>query len=265
MIILRLIGGLGNQLFIYAFGRALELNHNLEVYFDIYSGFKNDPYKRKYELDNFKTIIKKSSFYDSMFFPLHKRSKLLAKFLFPDCVYVVEDKYFSIEQLKTKSSQYKKNFLEDYFQKAEYFENIKSELKKEIILNKELSETANNYLEIIKKNNSVAVHIRLKERANGNQLDVYSDNISRLKKELNNPVFFIFSDDISWCKKNMQLDTDIILIEKSNNHIEDFWLMKNCNHFIITNSTFSWWAAWLAPNNNKIIMQPKFDEIVGKH
>ena len=245
LIVLRIIGGLGNQLFIYAFGRALELNHNLEVYFDIYSGFKNDPYKRKYELDNFKTIIKKSSFYDSMFFPLHKRSKLLIKFLFPDSVHVVEDKYFSIEHLKKKSNQYKNIFLEGYFQKAEHFENIKSELKKELILDKELSETANNYLEIIKKNNSVAVHIRLRERANTNKWNFYIDNISRLKKELSDPVFFIFSDDIKFCKENLKSDNTFIFIENTVNHIEDFWLMKNCNHFIISNSTFSWWASFL--------------------
>ncbi len=61
MIILRTLGGLGNQLFIYAFGRSLQINLNVDIYFDIYSGFMNDTYKRKFELSNFNILLKEGS------------------------------------------------------------------------------------------------------------------------------------------------------------------------------------------------------------
>jgi hypothetical protein len=254
MIILRIIGGLGNQLFIYAFGRSLEIKHDFEVSFDTYSGFKKDTYNRKFELDNFNIKIKKATLSEALYFPIQKRSKTIANILYPGSFYIEDDQNFSVEKLKELVNLHNRIFLQGYFQKAECFESLKEELKNELTLNKELSETADDYLEITKIKNSVAVHIRLKERANLNQLDFYTDNISRLKKELNDPFFFIFSDDINWCKKNMQADSDIIFIENTNNQLEDFWLMKNCKHFIISNSTFAWWGAWLSSNEDKLVV-----------
>jgi len=256
MMILRFIGGLGNQLFIYSFGRAMQINHNVHVYFDSYSGFKKDVYKRKFELDNFNTNIKRALRYNSFYFPIRKRSESLAKTLFPGSFYIEEDQNFDLEQFITQEKLHRKIFIEGYFQNQKYFENIKDLLQTELTLNTNLSEKAKEYLKTINNYNSVAVHIRLKERANLNQLDFYSKNISRLKNELHDPTFFLFSDDINWCKKNMKLDSDVIFIVNSNNQIEDFWLMKNCNNFIISNSTFSWWAAFLSDNSNKIIISP---------
>lgn len=256
MLILRLIGGLGNQLFIYAFGRALELNYGLDVRYDIYSGFKKDTYKRKFELDNFNVKINKATILDSFYFPIRKRSELITKIFYPGSFYIEENQNFSIEKLIEIEKKYKKVFMQGYFQKSEYFESIKEELKKEIVLTKPISEEANSYLEKIKNSTSVAVHIRLKERANLNKLSFYSENIAKFKKELVNPIFFVFSDDINYCKVNMRLDSEVIFIEKTNNQIEDYWLMKNCKHFIISNSTFSWWACYLSSNENTVIISP---------
>lgn len=255
MIILRLLGGLGNQLFIYAFGRALELEHNLEVYFDTYSGFKNDSYNRKFELENFNVKIKKASIYDSLFYPINKRSKLIANYLYPSAIYVEEYKNFSIDLINNKLKKYKKAFLQGYFQKPEYFERIKEELKKEIILKTELSSTAKNYLQQINNSNSVAVHIRGKERKDLFSFDFYLQNIKLLAQKLYSPKFFIFSDEIEWCKKNLDDNENVFYVEGTSNQIEDFWLMKNCKHFIITNSTFSWWASFLADNSNKTLFR----------
>jgi hypothetical protein len=162
MIFIRLLGGLGNQLFIYAFGRALELEHNLDVYFDTFSGFKKDTYKRKYELDNFNVKIKKAALYDSLFYPINKRSKKIKNILYPESILIEEDNKFSVKELILNAEKYKKVFLQGYFQKQEYFENIKEELRKEITLKTEFSVIAKRYLERINSCNSVILHTKNK-------------------------------------------------------------------------------------------------------
>lgn len=240
------MGGLGNQLFIYAFGRALELEHNLDIYFDTYSGFKNDPYRRKLELDNFNTKYKKASLYNILFFPINKRLKIISKVLYPGSFYIKEDKNFSVDLLKELFNKQQKIFLQGYFQNPEYFESIKEELKKEMTLKTELSESAKIYLELINNSNSVAIHIRRKEIKDLIPIDFYLKNIKSLEQKIDKPKFFIFSDDINWCKKSIPQNEDIVFITYTSNHIEDFWLMKNCKYFIAGNSTFSWWARWLS-------------------
>lgn len=252
MIIIRLLGGLGNQLFIYAFGRALELEHNLDVYFDTFSGFKKDTYKRKYELDNFNVKIKKATLYDSLFYPINKRSKKIKNILYPESVLIEEDSKFSVKELLLNAEKYKKVFLQGYFQKQEYFENINEELRKEITLKTELSGIVKEYLEQINTCNSVAVHIRRKERKELVPLEFYIQKINSLRQSSNSPKFFIFSDEIEWCRKNISNENDIVFVEGKLNQIEDFWLMKNCQHFIIRNSTFSWWASWLSESKTNL-------------
>jgi len=254
MIIIRVIGGLGNQLFIYAFGRSLQLNLNLQVNYDTYSGFINDPFKRKFELDNFNTSIKSTSFLNSCYYPLIKRSKIITSILFPYSKFLEENEYFSIANLKLNTKFYRKVFLQGYFQNPVYFENIKRELLKELILAKSLSEIASKYLEEINDNNSVGVHIRRRGINNIAPLSFYINNIRKLKNELKFSKFFIFSDDIKWCMENIGIDESIVFIENTKTLIEDFWLMKNCKHFIIPNSTFSWWASYLSNYLNKILI-----------
>ena len=245
MIIIRFLGGLGNQLFIYAFGRALQLHYNLDVSFDTYSGFKNDPYKRKFELDNFNTVIKTATLFNSLYFPISKRSYFLTKILFPNSVYIEENENFSTEQIKAQLNNYSKIYLQGYFQKQEYFESIKDELRTEITFKKELSETAKYYLGQINNCNSVAVHIRRKERKDSFRLEFYLSEIESMRKKNDNPKFFIFSDDINWCKNILPANNKFVFVTETKNQIEDFWLIKNCKHFIIGNSTFSWWAMFL--------------------
>lgn len=259
--ILRLLGGLGNQLFIYAFGRALEINYEFDVSFDTYSGFKKDLYNRKFELDNFNVKIKTASLYESLFYPINKRTRIGKNVLYPGSILVEENDNFSIAALKELNKKYRNIYLQGYYQKSEFFENIKEELKKEIVLTKPLSDKGKYFLDKIRNINSVAVHIRLKERANKNNWGFYLDNINQLKKDLNNPQFFIFSDDIRLCKNNLASETFLIFIENTSGHLEDFWLMKNCKHFIISNSAFSWWASYLSSNDDTVIISHSLNNI----
>lgn len=72
------------------------------------------------------------------------------------------------------------------------------------------------------------------------------------------PVFFVFSDDIQWVKDNIKTDKDLVFVDKNNTAPDDMQLLSSCKHFIMSNSTFSWWSAFLSKNENKIVMAPKY-------
>lgn len=106
--------------------------------------------------------------------------------------------------------------------------------------------------------NSVAVHIRRLQYDNVLGTGYYDKAIAKIKAQVADPVFYVFSDDLDWCKENLKLNEKLIFIShNTNDEISDLWLMSQCKHFIIANSTFSWWGAWLSENNNKIIIAPK--------
>ncbi len=108
------------------------------------------------------------------------------------------------------------------------------------------------------KKDSCSIHIRRGDYLRLNQIyhnlnkDYFMNSLEKI-----NPsgIIYIFSDDIHWCKDNLNIKNAIFSENKT--EIEDFQLMRSCNHNIICNSTFSWWAAWLNNNHNKKIIQPK--------
>jgi hypothetical protein len=119
-----------------------------------------------------------------------------------------------------------------------------------------------NYLKDINTTNSVSIHVRRGDYANHPNIGIldisyYQKAVIYMTKYIENPIFYIFSNDIEWCKENFMFIDKKIIIDKTNNEIEDMILMKNCNHNIIANSSFSWWGAWLNNNDNKIVIAPK--------
>jgi len=114
---------------------------------------------------------------------------------------------------------------------------------------------------------SVSIHIRRGDYANTSLFNYhgltsqtfYQQAIDKISSLLVNPVFYIFSDNASWVEQNLHFFADVELVSEntSKTHYEDFYLMTQCRHNIIANSTFSWWAAWLNPNPDKIVIAPK--------
>jgi hypothetical protein len=90
-------------------------------------------------------------------------------------------------------------------------------------------------------------------------LDYYTKALKILKEKNSSIEVFVFSDDLDWCKANLQLDDSIHFVDanqKQNFHL-DMYLMSHCKHNVIANSSFSWWAAWLNQNQNKIVIAPQ--------
>jgi len=281
MIIIYLKGGLGNQLFQYALGKALEKN-GLEVKYDI-SSFKG--YRHNFKLDYFNTEIKiigktDKILFDKLYKQKHSRFQgkkgLLFKILrkgfkyFDDCFYVYRSTIHERNNLIDKRILNLKgnHILDGYWAKTQYFDQVRSYIISEINLKKEKETPAYlKWLELIElSGDSVSIHIRRGDYLdNVNQkifkkleLAYYKRAVNYMKKQRVNITLFVFSNDIDWCKRAFSDYDNVRFVDgKDLVDVHDFLLMKACNHNIIANSTFSWWAAYLNDNPNKIVIAPK--------
>lgn len=177
-------------------------------------------------------------------------------------------------EFKTVLADTKNKYVFGCFQGEANFEPIKDILRDELEVKTKPSQTNKNLLSMISSTNSVCLHIRrgdyLDPKWKNLQVctfDYYYRAIRRIIKCVNNPVFFVFSnthDDIEWIKQNYMLEDkieikglQIVYVDLDNPDYEEFRLMKNCKHFIISNSTFSWWAAYLAAEKKKMVLVPE--------
>lgn len=150
------------------------------------------------------------------------------------------------------------------FECCRYFDDIKDILRKEFTPKEPpLEENAKLY-SLIAESESVCVQIRrgdyLNDQFRSNFYlctpEYFIDAMKMMKSRIPEAKFFIFSDEPEWCKENIPFPFECVY-ESGNNPVwETFRLMYSCKHFIISNSTFSWWAQYLARNENKIVIAP---------
>lgn len=266
MLILNINGGLGNQMFQYAFGLYLSLKYDRQITFDLGDLTKNQ--LRNLELDSFKielspaplNLVKK--FKKSRF---AKVNYVLNQLLFNGKNYFYEPKVN--DQIIAPGVSY----YWGYWQNPQYIIEIEQKIREHFILKNPLNESATLYQEKILKTDgeSISLHIRksdyLLHKNNflaSCEADYYYEAINTILKMRGSKLhFFIFSDDFAWVRDNLQFqDISYTYINPTVQHkpSEDLYLMSICNHNIIANSTFSWWAAYLNFNKNKIVISPKF-------
>jgi hypothetical protein len=260
MIIIKIKGGLGNQLFEYAFARSLVKKHGSEIIFDL-SYYRQQNF-RKFNLDKFNiNDFKVLSFKDSFYLKLQKRfPKIFKKFniLNESCG---QTDYSNCLNVKLPC------YLNGYWQQSILFEDIKSILRKEFTLKEKLFVKNQKFLNQIQNTNSVAVHVRRDDYVSIPQndpynvcdLNYYNNALGVINKKVCNPVFFIFSDDIEWCKKNIKTETQTFFVQGNEDKpYIDLYLYSKCKHAITANSTFSWWATWLNKNKDKVVITPYY-------
>jgi hypothetical protein len=161
--------------------------------------------------------------------------------------------------------------LTGYFQNPNYFNKYRNKIIDLFSLDGNTSNTINTiYNNIVGINNNkitVSIHVRRSDYIKLQHIHVlqdlsyYKNAIDYMKNKYNNLLFLIFSDDMNWCKSNFSnLDIECIYVDNTNYYIEkdvlDMYLMSKCSHNIISNSTFSWWSAYLNNNENKKISVP---------
>jgi hypothetical protein len=262
MIVVSINGGLGNQLFQYAFGKNLAHIHQCEVHYDL-SVFKNSDH-RKFALDYFNTKVyeakeKNIPYRIRNFWKKYPRlSSILDK--------IIYDKKILVENQFRYNQQYlaiaQNSYLWGYWQSAKYFSDVKERIMEDFTFkNKGFEKVERDVLERIERSNSVCLHIRRGDYINNPthplcELSYYEKAIELIKTRVDEPHFFIFSDDISWCKNNLNLNENFEFVTTDADW-KDLRLMTYCKHNIIANSSFSWWGAYLGKFAHKIVISPK--------
>jgi hypothetical protein len=274
MIIVKLNGGLGNQLFQYAFARSV--SSRLKTDFRLDTNPFNTYYKfHKYSLNHFNIkkqfakdfdffgfvwLVKQHRIFDTFYKYLRMRSKLMP-FYYPQQTFHFDSSVFS------KNGTY----FDGGWVTEKYFKEIETELREELTLNKPLSDYSQGMLEKIKKTQAVSLHVRRADYVTGStfkdtpfihgtcSMEYYKNAINYITEREQNPHFFIFSDDYEWSVENFKfLNYPVICVKNgAEKNYEDLILMSRCKHNIIANSTFSWWGAWLNNNKDKIVIAPQ--------
>lgn len=286
-------GRLGNQLFYYGFGRWLQINYfpEYELVFD-FSNVTKQASKYEYEKNGWENSLRE--FKTAEYAEYQKDYSIFREGSLVQIIRAIvikiryDNKVFEHQKIKELSTLgiviNNQNGLESVydFQKIGLNKNIfvRSVLESSYYINQirdqllsELSSVNARYFEneglyrVIDCTNSVCVSIRrgdyisnpnLQGRFNICNKDYFQRAINVMKEKLDNPVFVFFSDDIEWCRKEFSAtDMGEIYFESGNDSLsEKLNLMRACKHFIISNSTFSWWAQWLSTNKDKIVVSP---------
>jgi hypothetical protein len=268
MIIVNLKGGLGNQMFQYAAGKALALEHNTNLKLDLlwFNTISKIDTVRTYDLSCFS--IPTDSIASAKELKKIKQKIFLLK--------IVKKIYpsFSTSVFSEKHYNYDPNFLSfpanayitGYWQSFRYFEQFAEYIQKDFTFTTPMNIKNQIFSELILTTSSVSIHIRRGDyitntHANSfhgtTSLEYYYEAVKYIGEYIKNPNFFIFSDDIQWVKENLSLSYPTIYIDHNQMAFEDMRLMSLCKHNIIANSSFSWWGAWLNQNSEKIVIAPK--------
>ncbi|MBP9819217.1 alpha-1,2-fucosyltransferase [Candidatus Woesebacteria bacterium] len=274
MIITRLTGGLGNQMFQYALGRVLSIKHAVSLGLDTSllgkkSTFNNDTV-REFGLGDFAiqadiVPVAKIPFVYRINNPLFARIYDLTIGRWQSKNGVEKKHGFDPSMLRLGSNV----FLSGFWQSYAYFSGPENDYEKYIRadfrLREEVPETIQKIAEAARVKNTLCVHVRRTDYV-GTVHDVvaadyYHAALSRIEQELppgqKIETIYIFSDDIDWCRQHVSFAYDTVYVDQHKD-VYDMYIMSQCKHFIIANSTFSWWAAWLAEYPGKIVIAPKY-------
>lgn len=270
-VITRLKGGLGNQLFCYAAARRLSLANDAELVLDTVSGFARDyQFQRHYSLDRFAITARPARPWER-FAPLERPRRALEKLLarsqpFEQRRYLIETGMeFDTRLLNVKIRDWV--YLDGYWQSEGYFADIEPTLRKDLDIQPPSDRANLDAATMIAASNAVCLHVRWFEEPTESEIGspalaaaYYQRAMHAIEARVGTVHYFLFSDDPIAAVQRLGLPTDratpILHNRGAENAIYDLWLMSQCKHFIIANSTFSWWAAWLGCAASKVVVAP---------
>jgi hypothetical protein len=263
MIIYYSQGGLGNQLFQYAFARQLAINYQTSLYLDPSWFLNMNKKETPRHLDilsfNVKPMIlgQKRRMISSL---LRRRAVILFSPILP------------IKPVRERPGQAPSNvlrrvnnnsFLFGYWQSQDYFSLIRSQLLNEFTPQDRCGSSFDHLSVEMQSTNSVSLHIRRGDYVNSPfhsvcDLSYYLKALNVIMSKVNEVRIYVFSDDVEWCRRYLSLPAPFVLIRdlvELSSPLE-MYLMSKCRHHVIANSTFSWWGAWLSTYSNKIVVAP---------
>ena len=276
-VVSRIFGGLGNQLFCYAASRRLALINNADLVLDDVSGFTRDhSYQRGYQLDHFNIASRKATSAERLE-PLPRlrryfKRSLNRKLSFEARSYIQQEGIdFDPRLLFIKPNG--TLYLEGHWQSEQYFKDVEPTIREDLRIKPPADAINQALAERIRSCQSVAIHVRFFDSpqevgANNTPFDYYARAVTKMETIAPGAHYFIFSDKPAAALTLIPLPADRITLVSHNegdeNAYADLWLMVQCQHFIIANSTFSWWGGWLAERPGKQIIAPGYEIPQGK-
>jgi hypothetical protein len=274
MIVVKLWGGLGNQLFQYSYGYQLAKKIGTEMKLDIsYYSKQNlrQPIILKFNLEYSEIITAEELPLTVRFLNMKNPNRIIripSYFCFPigkGFKYLKETRFrFDKKLLNFENDNI---YLDGYWQCPRYIENNRLQLIEQFQQKDGLSLEIQELIQSVKKETSIAIHVRRGDYVNNNNpfsrlalMDkiYYDEAIKMVKSKFKDPVFYFFTNDVDWVKDNYgylpnsSIVSDIITCKD----VEELFIMSQCKHQIISNSTFSWWGAWLNTNEEKQVWTP---------
>ncbi len=266
------MGGLGNQMFQYAFARHLSVKNNFELKLDV-SLLNNETLGEKFTIRDLglSHFNIKPVFANDLELERYNKSKF-SKIL--DLIYL--NLPFKINSLYIREPSFtfyrkaldapKDCCLDGYWQSEKYFIDIRKQLLRDFAITSELSLETNQLADKIKSEQAVSIHVRrgdyITVKENQDLYAACSENyyieaMNKIKE--NDAVFYVFSDEPEWFKENIKSNKNVHYVTHNTGKYayQDLYLMSLCKHNIIANSSFSWWGAWLNQNPNKMVIAPK--------
>lgn len=272
MVISQILGGLGNQMFQYAAGRALSLAVEQALLLDI-RGFTNYALHNGFELDRvFVAPVKVATAGDVRNMLGWRSPALIRKVLKRIQSPLLHGSRLAIEPhfnyWSGLMAHGTKRYLMGYWQSEMYFKDYAETLRSDFNFKIPLDETNRKIAQHIQLSNAVSLHVRrgdyITHTPNAKilsscSLDYYNQAIEYISKRVDSPHFFLFSDDMEWVKASLEIPFAKTYIEHNRgaDSYRDMQLMHMCRHHVIANSSFSWWGAWLNPNPDKLVVAPK--------
>ncbi len=273
MIGVRLMGGLGNQMFQYAVARRLAITHRTSVALDMifFENIAEVDTPRVYELDCFKLqaqILNPTSRPaenpDTNYLGKRGKLRLLKDSLTGKAWLVYREPHHNFDP--SVANLPNKTYLIGYWQTEKYFLDIRDEILADFSFAHQPGPQNKTLLKQVQSTESVSIHVRRGDYVTNKNAHAFhgtKDNayyqaaLKPILKQVKKPTLFVFSDDPAWCKKHLTFKYPTTYVEGNTRGYEDMRLMMHCQHNIIANSSFSWWAAWLNQNPDKLVVAPK--------
>lgn len=271
---INLKGGIGNQLFQYAFGESIKKKWNCDVIYNLNWFDKpgsNTPRELALtKLANINSIKERKSKFESRLFQSKRFATVFNKFNFFHGIEirVEQNLNFSEHYQEIPHKLPKKVIFNGYWQSFKYFSLIEADLRNQLLQYGKKCISSPLMQEITSSLQSTSIHIRrgdyIKNKAAKNYFETCSTNyyqnaIKKINKSKKDNVFFVFSDDIDWAKTNIKTHNKTIYVDSNYNlsDLDELFLMANCNNHIIANSSFSWWGAWIGGLDCGITIRPR--------
>ncbi len=270
MIVVRIKGGLGNQLFAYSAARRLSLVSGSELVIDAVSGFERDfQYRSQYLLDHFNIPVRTATKAERLE-PFGRSRRGISKWIskgkpWSDRSYI-EQEFQAFDSRLLELATDRDIYLEGYWQSERYFSDVSETIRRDLRMVPPGDSGNRQLARRIQEINAVAVHVRWFDppdavSVSNTPVEYYRRATRAIGEMTDAPTFVLFSDDPPAAQTALgPLPGDTIVVSRNlgeRRPCVDMWLMARCKHFIIANSTFSWWGAWLADYPQKFVVAPK--------